>query len=343
MYEIISLVGRRAHCDLTPRWALALILLRCRYADECQSPSREYRPGPCEGDTGLGAVERCRSSRVGWQLAAGCPVHQTVSVLLSSDVAVRVEQVDGDYLHARVTALSQVAGNPYGAAARRVGDGYAFAVRAVPNPPLNHVTGLTSAAADQLGELGRWYAGYGRRLRVEVTPAQASPELFAALARHGLHQSGFYAGLYGQPELNPAAGIGPVQVESADPAEFAECYVRGFEFPVERRAVLAESVQVLAGRADTDFYRARLGASTAGIGMLFRQAGVGYLATAATLPGYRGRGVQTALVRHRIDAAARAGCDLIVGHTAVGGASHRTLERCGLRLAYTKAIWSQPQ
>jgi GNAT superfamily N-acetyltransferase len=93
---------------------------------------------------------------------------------------------------------------------------------------------------------------------------------------------------------------------------------------------------------DTEFYRARLGPSTAGVGMLFRHAGVGYLATAATLPELRRRGVQGALVRHRIDVAVRAGCDLIVGHTAVGGASHRTMERCGLRLAYTKAIWSRP-
>jgi hypothetical protein len=50
--------------------------------------------------------------------------------------------------------------------------------------------------------------------------------------------------------------------------------------------------------------------------------------------------VQGALVRHRIDAAAQAGCDLIVGHTATGSGSQRTMERNGLRLAYTKALWT---
>ena len=262
--------------------------------------------------------------------------------MLSPDVAVRVEQVDGDYMRARVTALAELPGNPYGAAVRRVGDGYAFVVRALANPLFNHVTGLTSADADRLGELADWYAEHGRSMRVEVTPAQGSPTLFAALVRQGLHQTGFYAGLYASPTSVSTLDVdGPV-VEPADVAEFADCYVRGFEFPVRSRSMLAESVRVLAGRADTDFYRARLGSSTAGVAMLFRCAGVGYLATAATLPEFRRRGVQGALIRHRIDVASQAGCDLIVGHTSVGSASHRTMERCGLRLAYTKAIWSRP-
>jgi GNAT superfamily N-acetyltransferase len=267
-------------------------------------------------------------------------------VLISPDAADRVERVDAAYLETRLLALSQLPGNPYGAAVRRVGEGYAFVVRAVPNPPLNHVTGLTAATAGQVGELINWYAGYGRPIRVEVTPAKASPELFTALAQHGLYQSGFYAGLYAElpaTQVVPPAGGGQVRVEPADPAEFADCYVRGFEFPAQRRTALADSVTVLAGRAGVDFYRARLGSRTAGIGMLYRDAGVGYLATAATLPEYRGRGVQTALVRYRLAAATQAGCDLLVGHTGVGSASHRVMERCGLRLAYTKAVWSRAE
>jgi GNAT superfamily N-acetyltransferase len=257
-------------------------------------------------------------------------------VLLSPDVAERVERVDAAYLAARLSALADLPGNPYGAAVRRVGDGYAFAVRELPNPPLNHVAGLTAEYADQVGDLVDWYAGYGRRIRVEVAPADASAELFAALASHGLYQTGFYAGLFGRP----VAEEGTLPVEPADPAEFADVYVRGFEFPEQRRAALAESVRVLAGRDDVGFYRARVGSATAGIGLLYRYAGVGYLATAATLPEYRGRGVQTALVRYRMAVATGAGCDVIAGHTAVGSASHRTMERCGLRLAYTKAIWT---
>jgi hypothetical protein len=42
--------------------------------------------------------------------------------MLSPEAEVRVEQVGGDYLCARLTALSHLPGNPYGAAVRQVGD-----------------------------------------------------------------------------------------------------------------------------------------------------------------------------------------------------------------------------
>jgi GNAT superfamily N-acetyltransferase len=136
--------------------------------------------------------------------------------------------------------------------------------------------------------------------------------------------------------------VAAVQAEAAEPEEFAQVYAAGFGFPAARQAGMAVSIAVLAGRAETSFYRARLGPRTAGVGLLFGSGGVGYLATAATLPEFRGRGVQTALIRHRLAAARDRGCDLVAGHAAAGSTSQRTMERCGLRLAFTKALWSTP-
>lgn len=275
------------------------------------------------------------------RLASLSPGCQTYPVILSQDAAARVEQVDIDYLEARVGALAQIAGNPYGAVVRRAGSARAFMVQAVPNPLFNHVMGLTAAAAGELPELSRWYAGHDKALRVDVTPAQSSRELFAALAGLGLSHTGFYAGLYADTSPHPGPDTDVlIQVEHADPQEFAHIYVDGFGFPSAHRHAMAVSVQVLADRTDVSLYRARIGASTAGVALLFLGGNVGYLATAATLPGYRGRGVQGALIRHRTRAAGRAGCDLVVGHAAVGSVSQRVMERSGLRLAYTKALWS---
>jgi GNAT superfamily N-acetyltransferase len=263
-------------------------------------------------------------------------------VLFSQDAAGRVERADRDYLAVRVGALSGLPGNPDGAEVRRFGDAFAFLVASVPNPVLNHVAGLTAQDAGTLPELSRWYRARGLPLRVDVTPAQADPVLFEALAGQGLRQTGFYAGLYAPApsvETGPVAGI---RVEAAEPAEFADVYVAGFEFPARRRAAMARSVEVLAGQPGCHFFRARTGTGTDGVGLLFVANGTGYLATAATLPDRRGKGVQTALIRHRIAVAAEAGSDVMVGHTAVGSASQRTMERCGLRVAYTKAIWTQP-
>lgn len=261
--------------------------------------------------------------------------------VLSQDAAGRVERADQDYLAVRVGALSEVPGNPDGAELRRFGQACAFLVASVPSPVLNHVAGLTAGEAGALPELDRWYRARGRPLRVDVAPAQAGPALFDALSGQGLRQTGFYTGLYAEPATAITGPVAGVRVEAAEPAEFARVYVAGFEFPRQRQAAMGRSVEVLASQPGCCLFRARTGTATDGVGLLFLSGGTGYLATAATLPDRRGKGVQTALVHHRIAVAVQAGADLVAGHAAPGSGSQRTMERCGLRVAYTKAIWTQ--
>ena len=58
---------------------------------------------------------------------------------------------------------------------------------------------------------------------------------------------------------------------------------------------------------------------------------------AGTLPGFRGRGIQTALLRTRMKAAADAGCELAVVVTRGGTVSERNCVRLGFQIAYSKA------
>jgi len=61
---------------------------------------------------------------------------------------------------------------------------------------------------------------------------------------------------------------------------------------------------------------------------------------ASTLPQFRRRGVQTALLSARLAQAAAAGCDLAVIHSRPGTPSERNIARAGFQLAYTKAVMS---
>jgi hypothetical protein len=58
---------------------------------------------------------------------------------------------------------------------------------------------------------------------------------------------------------------------------------------------------------------------------------------AATLPQFRGHGIQTAFLHQRMAAGAKAGCDLAVTVTLGGSTSQRNAERAGFRVAYSKA------
>ena len=58
---------------------------------------------------------------------------------------------------------------------------------------------------------------------------------------------------------------------------------------------------------------------------------------AGTLPVYRGRGIQTALLRLRMKAAFEAGCEYAVVVTRGGTTSERNCLRVGFQIAYSKA------
>ena len=73
-----------------------------------------------------------------------------------------------------------------------------------------------------------------------------------------------------------------------------------------------------------------------GTGLVIPQHKVFALCGAGTLADYRGRGLQTALLRARMAAAVHAGCEYAVVVTQGGSSSQRNAERIGFRVAYSK-------
>jgi ribosomal protein S18 acetylase RimI-like enzyme len=73
-----------------------------------------------------------------------------------------------------------------------------------------------------------------------------------------------------------------------------------------------------------------------GAGLVIREHGIFALCGAGTAAEFRGRGLQTALLRVRLAAAAEAGCEFAVVITNGGSASQRNCERLGFRVAYSK-------
>jgi ribosomal protein S18 acetylase RimI-like enzyme len=73
-----------------------------------------------------------------------------------------------------------------------------------------------------------------------------------------------------------------------------------------------------------------------GTGLVIREHRVFALSGAGTLTEYRGRGLQTALLRARMVAALEAGCEYAVIVTQGGTTSQRNAERLGFRVAYSK-------
>jgi hypothetical protein len=73
-----------------------------------------------------------------------------------------------------------------------------------------------------------------------------------------------------------------------------------------------------------------------GTGLVIPEHRVFALCGAGTLAEFRGRGLQTALLRARMAAAVAAGCEYAVVVTQGGTTSQRNAERLGFRVAYSK-------
>lgn len=77
--------------------------------------------------------------------------------------------------------------------------------------------------------------------------------------------------------------------------------------------------------------------AAAAAGLMIPEHRILALFGAGTLPAFRGRGIQTALLRARIRAAAEAGCEYAVIVTLGGTTSERNSARLGFQCAYSKA------
>jgi GNAT superfamily N-acetyltransferase len=74
------------------------------------------------------------------------------------------------------------------------------------------------------------------------------------------------------------------------------------------------------------------------VGQIIPEARLAALSGMATLPEFRRRGVQSALIARRLHEAALAGCEYAVVCTQPGSGSQRNMERRRFRVAYTKVV-----
>ena len=79
----------------------------------------------------------------------------------------------------------------------------------------------------------------------------------------------------------------------------------------------------------------------AAIGATGTNATMGGLFFASTMPWARGRGLQLALLRHRIKLLQERGAVYVRGAAAVASPSERNFRRAGLEVAYTRTLWER--
>lgn len=185
--------------------------------------------------------------------------------------------------------------------------------------------GLTAADLERVAELS--YAG-GVTPEV-VLPGGVGEETLELLADAGYRLAGV-GNVYviGLPAGEGRLADDVVMVEDDRLADWLD--VHACQFPdrsvSDAFALAAHSIEgafdLLATHDDRP----------AAVGSLIVRDGRGLLGGAATAPPYRGRGLQSMLLRHRLWLAGAMGCDIATCTAAAGGGSAHNIERVGFRL-----------
>jgi GNAT superfamily N-acetyltransferase len=184
---------------------------------------------------------------------------------------------------------------------------------------------------------------------VDVNPyARWNRQVLQSLQQAGLRigsHSNLLASLPGAVPLPaPLTGVEVVRVNQEHLAGFVEVNVRGYEMPPADRELFAVAAANLVRQPGVRAYLALVGGRPASVGELhLHPNGMGFLAGAATLPEFRGRGLQTLLIRIRAAEARRHGCELLGVQTGIGTQSQFNQEANGFRLVYTKTCWRLPR
>ncbi len=117
-------------------------------------------------------------------------------------------------------------------------------------------------------------------------------------------------------------------------AEWCRLVMRGFSGVADMPDEAAE-VLINLNTVGQSFFGEIAGEPRGGAAMAI-QGQIALLFGDSTLAEARGQGLQTALIRHRVAQAARAGCEWAVACVVPGTASHRNYERCGFQLFYMR-------
>ena len=98
---------------------------------------------------------------------------------------------------------------------------------------------------------------------------------------------------------------------------------------------------VMGMSRSTTCFLAEIDGQCAATGAISMHERVALLAGASTIPSFRGRGAQNALLQARIAYAAAQDCDLAQMVAQPGSSSQRNAERQGFRIAYTRTKWGK--
>ncbi len=210
--------------------------------------------------------------------------------------------------------------------------------------PIGRATGTgleRPFTVDDLDRIELFYREHNAPPQVDLTPMH-SPEVFELFKERGYSiaelNNVLYRKLESREEFPPPPAHGEIRRSPREEAEVTGAIVEGAFFPDGAPEAFRGLITPLYQMENALAFVATIDGRpvACGAGLVIPEHRVFALCGAGTLAEFRGRGLQTALLRARMAAAIKAGCEYAVVVTQGGTTSQRNAERLGFRVAYSK-------
>jgi len=256
-------------------------------------------------------------------------------IALTPELAARMNRFFKDSAVLRSQICEGVGGNPLGASRETFGQ--AVALKYLDGGPI-HANQVLGLGADDLGHLDAilgFYREDGLSCGLQFDGLGIEPEVATRLAEKRVLVTGVVSTQFGAPTAAPLVPLG-VTVRRADGAAREECFqlfMDVFEVSAEEREGILLTERLENTQPGSRLYIASVDGVPAAAAAMDVRDGIGHLTAGATLPAFRRRGCQAALIQRRLADALEEGCDLAVGNAAPYSGSRQNMERAGMRTA----------
>lgn len=264
--------------------------------------------------------------------------------VITEELAKRIQQSEIEFFNSRISSIGKRSDNPEGVEIKKVGHSIAFYIKTMPWGLFNSVKGFSVNDLDRLDEIINFYREKERKFQLDIDPIQVSPNMFRQLVEKGLYQESFHSILYGlpskeKPELPHNITIEQIY-DKTDFEHFAGIHCVGSGMDIAHKHHFVNNNIGLLNRLGWKLYMAYWNEKPAAVAVMYYSGNIASFTLAATAPEFRRNGLQSSLLKWRMHEAYKAGCELVVAQASFGSSSQNNMERVGMQVAWTRAVWT---
>ena len=235
-----------------------------------------------------------------------------------------------------------------GTATKRIGGVICLAAKNIDEPFLNRALGvgtIADATPRLLDRIGHFYESIGKPPRIAIATGFVPLAQMRLLERRGyapVKGSSQLIYVYDRPRPPAVPDVAGLTIERVGP-ELAKLYARtGYESFTERGPQFVQIIETLvrSPRRGLRAFLGRIDGQPAATGILFDLRPIGGLGNGSVRPQFRGRGLQKAMIAHRIRDAWSRGYRVFFGETENPASAHN-MESLGWRKLYDEQDWER--